>query len=119
MIDGFTFLSEHEPPYLLHCLAGRDRTGFAIMILEMLGNASKGEIIVDYMKTWEDCYGVEKESAVWNLIRDRQVGKWIDRLISEYGDGNEANLATMAKNYLLWNGMNPEKLDMLLRKLIQ
>jgi protein tyrosine/serine phosphatase len=32
--EGIIFMNNHEPPYLIHCEAGIDRTGFLSAILE-------------------------------------------------------------------------------------
>ncbi len=36
IVRGLTFLSEQDPPYLVHCTEGKDRAGFASMVLEAL-----------------------------------------------------------------------------------
>ena len=53
IVSGLTFLSEQEPPYLVHCTEGKDRAGFTTMVLEALMDASKEEIIADYMTSYK------------------------------------------------------------------
>jgi protein tyrosine/serine phosphatase len=38
-------------PYLIHCYAGVDRTGFMAIVLEALMGASLHDIIDDYLKS--------------------------------------------------------------------
>jgi protein tyrosine phosphatase len=52
--DGLLFMMEHEPPYLIHCEAGIDRTGFSSMILESFMGAKFGDIVKDYMLSFVD-----------------------------------------------------------------
>jgi hypothetical protein len=52
--DGLLFMIEHEPPYLLHCEAGVDRTGFLSMLLESFMGAKFDDIAKDYMSSFVD-----------------------------------------------------------------
>jgi protein tyrosine phosphatase len=52
--DGLLFMTEHEPPYLIHCEAGVDRTGFLSMILESFMGAEFDDIAKDYMLSFVD-----------------------------------------------------------------
>ena len=54
MNDAITFMAEHEPPYLIHCLAGADRTGILCILLESFMGANWDEIVMDYMLTFVD-----------------------------------------------------------------
>jgi protein tyrosine/serine phosphatase len=97
---GFRFMLEHNAPYLIHCFHGIDRTGFMVMILEMLMGAGKEEIVNEYMmsflgqpdfKNGSVHYKNEKNNfcRVLNIIYN--IGK-----ISE-----EDDLAEATKNYFL------------------
>ncbi|MCL1827779.1 MAG: tyrosine-protein phosphatase [Candidatus Cloacimonetes bacterium] len=46
------FMISHEGPYLIHCFAGIDRTGFVIALLEALMGASLKEICKDYLSVF-------------------------------------------------------------------
>jgi hypothetical protein len=51
---GIQFMLVHPGPYLIHCYAGVDRTGFAAIVLEALMGATLYEIIDDYLKSLID-----------------------------------------------------------------
>jgi protein tyrosine/serine phosphatase len=43
------FMIEHDSPYLIHCEAGIDRTGFLSIILESFMGVGFNDIVKDYM----------------------------------------------------------------------
>jgi hypothetical protein len=47
--EGLLFIINREPPYLLHCEAGIDRTGFLSILLESFMGAKFDDIVKDYM----------------------------------------------------------------------
>jgi hypothetical protein len=51
---GIQFMLNRLGPYLIHCYAGVDRTGFVAIVLEALMSASLYEIIDDYLKSLLD-----------------------------------------------------------------
>ena len=56
LADGFRFLADHDGPYLIHCLEGKDRTGFACAVLECLMGADAEEAVEDYMLSYYNYY---------------------------------------------------------------
>jgi hypothetical protein len=52
--DGLIFIIEHKPPYLIHCEAGIDRTGFLSMVLESFMGVKFDDIVKDYMSSFVD-----------------------------------------------------------------
>ncbi|MDR2144538.1 MAG: tyrosine-protein phosphatase [Treponema sp.] len=51
---GIQFMLNRPGPYLIHCYAGVDRTGFVAIVLEALMGAAIEEIIDDYLKSLLD-----------------------------------------------------------------
>jgi hypothetical protein len=51
---GLRFMIAHHGPYLIHCHAGVDRTGFVSAVLEALMGASVLEIETDYLRSFEE-----------------------------------------------------------------
>jgi hypothetical protein len=50
---GIRFLINREGPYLIHCHAGIDRTGFVCAVIEALMGATPDEIIEDYLISYK------------------------------------------------------------------
>ena len=51
---GLEFMLANKGPYLIHCFAGVDRTGFVIAVLAGLMEGSFKEILDDYLLSFED-----------------------------------------------------------------
>lgn len=49
--DYFIALSKDEGPSLLHCFAGKDRTGFGVALLHQLVGVHADEMMADYLLT--------------------------------------------------------------------
>ena len=47
----FEVLKRNEGPSLVHCVAGKDRTGFAVALVQHALGVSRDEIVADYMLT--------------------------------------------------------------------
>ena len=60
--EGLTFLAQNDPPYSIHCTEGKDRAGFTVMLLEALMGAELQAIIDDYMISFYNYYGIDKET---------------------------------------------------------
>jgi protein tyrosine/serine phosphatase len=69
--QGLRFLISHDGPYLIHCSAGIDRTGFVAAIIEALLGAGVDEIRYDYLLS----YG--KKFADENTELNTNTGKII------------------------------------------
>jgi protein tyrosine/serine phosphatase len=50
--EALQFMINNNGPYLIHCFAGIDRTGFVIMVLEALTGASIKDIIETYLSAY-------------------------------------------------------------------
>ena len=55
-------MSQEEGPCLFFCTEGKDRTGYAAALIEALCGADYDEILADYMKTYENFYGMTMET---------------------------------------------------------
>ncbi|MBR2825516.1 MAG: tyrosine-protein phosphatase [Solobacterium sp.] len=60
---GLLRMLEHKGPVLVHCMEGKDRTGFVCAVLLSLAGATPQDIITDYMKTYLNYYHITKEKA--------------------------------------------------------
>ena len=50
------FIINTEAPWLIHCHAGVDRTGFVCMVLEALMGVTVGEIVSDYLESFNSIF---------------------------------------------------------------
>ena len=70
LASGFRKMMNHEGPYYIHCLEGKDRTGFVCLLLEALSGADEAELEADYMKTYANYYGIIPGSKQYDAILD-------------------------------------------------
>ncbi|MCF0116978.1 MAG: tyrosine-protein phosphatase, partial [Bacilli bacterium] len=64
LASGLKKMINANGPMYIHCLEGKDRTGFVCLLLEGLAGATYEEMLIDYMKTYENYYGISKESSL-------------------------------------------------------
>ncbi|MBR1827892.1 MAG: tyrosine-protein phosphatase [Atopobiaceae bacterium] len=119
--DGLVEMSQHDGPYLVHCIEGKDRTGFVCMLLEALCGASYDEIADDYMTTFANYYGITKESdpTKYNAIVHLNLDGMLS-FIAEAGDSSDLtslDYAPYARHYLKRGGMTDEQIDALIAKI--
>lgn len=111
VIKGLVFMAENQGPYLIHCTEGKDRTGFFAALLESLMGASKEAIVEDYMLSYINYYGIQKDTTRYKLIS----GDVLEMLKSITGtvDLDKADLAAAAQDYLLSGGMTAKQIETL------
>ncbi len=115
---GLTAVSEKEGPYLVHCTEGKDRTGFVCMLIEAFSGASYEEIEQDYMSTYKNYYGIDRDNEKYDLIVENLLVPMIESIVGDEAvDIRTADLSVYARNYLLSGGMTEEQLDALMEKL--
>ena len=73
----FVALAEAEAPVLVHCTAGKDRTGMAIALTHALLGVAKADMLADYLRTNEQWSYASFGAAVAETIR-AQIGRPID-----------------------------------------
>ncbi len=112
MRDGLRFLSKEEPPFLIHCKEGRDRTGFAAMLIEALCGATRAEIEADYMKSFENY-------AIGDFNREGAAESFAYCMKALGLEGvPDAGLAARAMKYLRGIGMEDGEIKALMTKLV-
>ena len=115
----FEAMLNNDGPYYIHCLEGKDRTGYVCMVLEALCGASYDELVNEYFITYKNYYGIEKDTEKYNTIKSIHIDEMI-----RYVFGFEQSLAllgasfhSMANNYLLNVGLTQQQIDTLQLKL--
>jgi len=117
---GLSDMADQEGPYLIHCIEGKDRTGFVCMLLEALCGASLQEVVEDYMITYDNYYGINPDSdpARYNGIVKQSFYPMILALSDDENTAPEdVDLYAGARRYLLKGGMEEQQIDRLIERL--
>ena len=115
----FESMLNNDGPYYIHCLEGKDRTGYVCMVLEALCGATYEELIDDYFITYMNYYGIEKGSQKYDLIKEIHIDEMI-RYVFGFEKNvllGTANFHSMANNYMLNVGLTQEQINTLQLKL--
>ena len=118
VVKGFIHMLETDGPYYIHCMEGKDRTGFVCALLEALMGATYDEMCEDYMLTYKNYYKITKEYTIqkYNAI----VDLYFDAFMEELSGSTDKNVlknsdyTIFAKNYLKEGGMSEEKINELI-----
>jgi protein tyrosine/serine phosphatase len=96
---GLQFIINTEGPWLIHCHAGVDRTGFVSIVLESLMGAAMDEIINDYLQSFNSGFN----SSIFGEVNknDSIVVMKLLSIMGNYMPLNDHNLRTVAEQYLL------------------
>lgn len=118
LAEGFRYMASHDGPYLIHCVEGKDRTGFAAAVLECLMGATADEVVGDYMLTYFNFYGIEPGTEQYEQIAAGNIEATLSRAFgigSIREDG--IDLSVCAGNWLESLGMSREEISALKEKL--
>ena len=112
---GLRFIIDTDGPWLIHCHAGVDRTGFFSMVLEALMGASIDEIANDYLRSFNSIF----DSSIYGGNKgDSPV---VMQLLSKIGGSleiSDQNLQGITENYLRNKiKLSPEEIELLKIKL--
>ena len=116
LAEGLRFLAAHETPYLIHCVMGKDRTGFACALLECLMGATAGEVVADYMETYYNFYGVRPGTENYEIIANGNFRGILAKAFNVESI-DSADLAACAEAYLTKLGLTSEEIATLREKL--
>ena len=118
---GLTFLARNEAPYCIHCTEGKDRAGFTAMLLEALMGATLDEIISDYMISFYNYYGIDKEHEPerYQAVLDINLMEMLFHITGAESveQLEQINLETAVTAYLIEAGMSQDDIVMLKQKL--
>lgn len=75
VVKALTAMSKNEGPYYVHCVEGKNRTGFVLAVIEGLAGASYEEIVKDHMITFANYYGITEESdkEKYDILKARYI----------------------------------------------
>ena len=110
------FIIHTDGPWLIHCHAGVDRTGFVCMVLESFMGAALDDVINDYLKSFNS--GFESSILEPTYKADSIVVMRILSIMSNSQLINEQNLQQIAEIYLRNTiGLSAEEVELLRMKL--
>ena len=121
LIEALKQLPSYPAPYLVHCMEGKDRTGYVCALLEGLCGATYEEIVADYLVTYDNYYRVTptKDPSLCKTL----VSLRLNPCLMHYANvSDEAQLPNVDyskafANYLLSHGMTQQQLDALIQAL--
>ncbi len=106
LVKELRFMIEHEGPYLVHCILGKDRTGFACAVLECLMGATADEVKADYMLSYYNLYGIGPGDALYEPAYEKLLGAQLANAfkVEDIADPG-VDLAACARRYLAAIGL--------------
>ena len=112
---------KEDGPFYIHCTEGKDRTGFVCALLEVLAGGSYDEVEDDYMKTYENYYGLSKEDDPARYNKVAEI-KFYDIIATIVGTDDESSVTPEsalagAKDYLIFGGMTDSEINALIEKI--
>ena len=121
LIEALKVLPSHPGPYVVHCMEGKDRTGYVCALLEGLCGATYEEIVADYLKTYDNYYEItpEKDPGVCNAL----VSLRLNMCLTYYAGVDDESLlqgidyAKAFSKFLLSHGMSQQQIDALIQAL--
>lgn len=118
IVEGLNELINNDCPCLVHCLEGKDRVGYELAIIEALCNATYEEIVDDYMLTYDNYYGVNRNSDIekYNYIKESNIDAML-RFITGVEDLDNVDYQKAAKTFLTKYGMSEDNINILIAKL--
>lgn len=115
IVEGLNELINSDYPYLVHCLQGKDRSGYELAIIEALCGASYQEIVDDYMLSYENYYGVNEDNDLkkYNYIKESNIDAML-KFITKSEDIESIDLKQKTKEFLISYDMEENSIDSLI-----
>ena len=120
VVKAMIAMSQNEGPYYIHCLEGKNRTGFVLAVIEGLAGASYDEMVQDHMTTFANYYEIIEESdkEKYDIIKTRYIDFLLKYLLSndsQYANASielkDADWVNVMHRYLTRNGMSEEDIE--------
>ena len=121
LIEALEELPLRPAPYVVHCMEGKDRTGYVCALLEGLCGATYEEIVADYLITYDNYYLITPKNDP--ILCNTLVSLRLNTCLMYYaGVNDEAQLpsvdyAKAFSSYLLTHGMSQQQIDALVQAL--
>lgn len=117
LADGLIRALDLPFPWAIHCLEGKDRTGFVCILLGALMGGSYEELVSDYMVTFDNYYNITEESdpirynGFKNIFADAYLRIFAG--LDEDEDPAGHDYTAGAEEYLRGGGMSNEQITKL------
>ena len=120
LVQKILVILRKDPPYIIQCDAGKKRTGFVCLVLEMLSGTNYNDIVNDYLESYKNNNGL-------NLLVNHEIAKDIEvqkiQKLIFYINGNQdfekTNLEKIAYSFLQRYGMSQREIQILQQRLCQ
>ena len=121
LIEALKQLPSHPAPYLVHCMEGKDRTGYVCALFEGLCGATYEEIVADYLVTYDNYYYINpaKDPVLCNTLVSLRLNTCLMFYANVSDESQLPNIdyAKAFSSYLLSHGMTQQQLDALVHAL--
>jgi protein tyrosine/serine phosphatase len=120
MIKALRFMIDHPGPYLIHCNEGKDRTGYLMIIIEALLDASYDQIAEDYMRSYVNYYFLKEDEETYKNIEEKRFKPLIYAIgkLESDSDLSSIDLKQLSIDYLIRNGFSQKEIDQLIEALV-
>ncbi len=113
--QAFRHMLNTDGPYYIHCMEGKDRTGFVCALLEALAGAGYDEMCADYMKTYANYYKIFKDSTPekYDAVVSLYFDSFMECLVGsdDVSTLKSADYVSAARSYLKSGGMTDSEID--------
>lgn len=113
---GLLEMIKSDGPYYVHCVEGKDRTGFVCMLLEALCGASYAEMKKDYMITYSNYFGINEGDTKYEAVCNLRFDEFMEYL-SGSKDIENLSYVDFAKDYLKACNLDDDAINLLINKL--
>lgn len=121
LIEALKQLPSRPAPYVVHCMEGKDRTGYVCALLEGLCGATYEEIVADYLVTYDNYYDINpaKDPVLCNTLVSLRLNTCLMFYANVSDEAQLPNIdyAKAFSSYLLSHGMTQQQLDALIHAL--
>ena len=117
LVQGLRLLVNNGGPAYIHCMEGKDRTGFVCVLIEAFAGASYDDMRDDYMQTYANYYGITKESdeQKYDAICSLYFDAFCEYLAgtSDLNTLKSLDYSDSAKEYLVSCGLTTDEVNAL------
>ena len=121
LIEALKELPSRPAPYVVHCMEGKDRTGYVCALLEGLCGATYEEIVADYLITYNNYYHITpaKDSDLCNTLVSLRLNTCLMYYAGVNDESQLPNIdyAKAFSTYLLSHGMSQQQINALIQAL--